>query len=116
MMSLDNQITPNVKNLDIHNAYINTCSTASALILNITSKRKVNKKVFNNFKGCFISLFVLTGQRREFNNLESLVKRVSDWVNVNITSPTEQQARDGILLFTEYQKEMIRCELINDKN
>lgn len=113
-MSIENQITPNVKNLDIHNAYRNTCSSASALILNITSKRKVNKRDFNSFKGCFILLFVLTGNRREFNDHSELVKSVKDWVGINVTSPTVDIAKCGLDLFDTYQKQMIQCELIND--
>jgi len=113
-MSIDNQITPNVKNLDIQNAYKNACATASLLMLNITSKRKVSKRKFNNFKGCFILLFVLTGNRREFTNHSGLVKSVKDWVGTNAVSPTEEVSKRGLELFDVYQKEMIQCELIND--
>ncbi|MFA5248753.1 MAG: hypothetical protein WC415_06120 [Patescibacteria group bacterium] len=113
-MQNDNQITKAVDNDEIKTVHNRCCASASNLILNLTSKRKIKKLDFNSFKGTFTHLFLLTSNRRELEN-EQLVSSIKDWVFTDSITPNATFAKEGIDLFFEYQKLIRSLKIINDK-
>lgn len=114
-MSNENLITPDVKNADLYRAYFRCCAAASRLRFSVTCKAKVNKTAFNGFKKTFDFLFMLSGNRREFNESEDLITKTKEWLNKRSNIPSFDLASNGIELFDEYQKVMIETLLVNDK-
>jgi hypothetical protein len=58
---------------------------------------------------------MLSGNRREFNDYEELVKNTKEWLIKRSSIPSITLASSGIELFDEYQKVMIETQLVNDK-
>ena len=114
-MSTESLITPDVKNADLYRAYFKCCAAASRLRFTVTCKSKVNKTAFNGFKRSFDFLFMLSGNRREFNDYEELIKNTKEWLVKRSNIPSTALASSGIELFDEYQKVMIEALLVNDK-
>lgn len=114
-MSNENLITPDVKNADLYRAYFRCCAEASRLRFSVTCKLKVNKTAFNGFKRSFDFLFMLSGNRREFNEYTDLINNTKEWLIKRSNIPSFTLAKDGLILFDDYQKVMIETQLVNDK-
>jgi len=107
-------IRADVKNRRLTDAYYSSCYYASRLRVYITSKDKVSKVAFRNFKGAFDYLFQISYNRMEFKGHEELIKKVHVWLISKNKKPNVVFVENGLSLFDEYQKAINDLSLISD--
>lgn len=112
---IDNGIRPDIKNSSIITAHNDVCDCSNTLWQNITTRQKISKSKFNQFKKCFGKLYIITANRRDLADMDELIKRSFTWINKEVQKPDKEDAKQGISLFFEYQKMLMQKSLLNDK-
>lgn len=107
-------ITPEVRNRGLADAYYSTCYASSKLRVKITTRAKVSKAAFRDFKAAFDYLFQITWTRRELKEFNELSTTVKNWLSEKHISPSSAYIEHGLSLFDKYQIAMIESNLISD--
>jgi len=107
-------IQADVKNKRLTDAYYTSCFHASRLRVKLTTRNRISKATFKEFKSAFDYLFQISSNRKEFKNSGSLIDDISNWLMIKTSHVERDYVVSGLMLFYKYQKAMNDLNLIND--